>query len=261
MDYILEKGLFTTYSEKKLIPTLEKFGLNCHWVDCLPFIDDLIFEDSNTVIYNPVMCFGSVKMAHLAKKYNWYPGSFYNDNHDFEVYSKYYKENLLNYDSKIQLLKDDVQFIHDFMFIRPCKDSKTFNGGLYDEIKWNEEFNKIKANWPNKLDEKIQVSIPKVIYKEIRCWIVGGQCVTTSQYKLGKNVNYMNYDFDTELIDYVNKMISIYQPADSFVIDICLTENGYKIIEINNLNCAGFYDSNIQKLIFALEERYNFTLH
>lgn len=35
-------------------------------------------------------------------------GSFMNENHDYEVYSKYYGDNLLNADSKVMKVKDVV---------------------------------------------------------------------------------------------------------------------------------------------------------
>jgi len=47
-------------------------------------------------------------------------------------------------------------------------------------------------------------------------------------------------------------MINDYQPSIAFVIDIVLTNNGYKIIEINNINSAGLYDANIMKIIEAI---------
>ena len=48
-------------------------------------------------------------------------------------------------------------------------------------------------------------------------------------------------------------MVNLYQLAEAFVIDVCLTENGWKIVECNCINCAGFYDGNMQKLIMELE--------
>ena len=51
-------------------------------------------------------------------------------------------------------------------------------------------------------------------------------------------------------------MISIYQPAEAFVMDICLTPDGWKIVEINCINCSGFYNGDMQKLLIALENYF-----
>ena len=53
-------------------------------------------------------------------------------------------------------------------------------------------------------------------------------------------------------IDFVNNMISLYQPTKAFVMDIAYTDEGLKIVELNCINCSGFYEANIQKIIMEL---------
>jgi len=252
MFYILEEGLFKSRSERKLLQALDRLKLEYEWVKVLPFINTMEFQTER----KDVMCFGSTKMSTISKQYNWYPGSFFNENHDYEIYSTFYKNHLLNYDSKIISVKDEIDFIEPLMFIRPCKDSKLFTGKCFDKKDWEEEVDKISCNWPDKLNDKIQVSKPKHIQQEFRCWVVKGECISISQYKLGNSVVYQNYDNDEVILNFVNDMISIYQPAEAFVIDICFTSEGIKVVEINNLNSAGFYDGNLQKVIMSLEENF-----
>jgi ATP-grasp domain, R2K clade family 3 len=52
-------------------------------------------------------------------------------------------------------------------------------------------------------------------------------------------------------------MVDKYQVADAFVIDVCIANDQLQIVEINNINSAGFYDCNMFKLIEALENFYN----
>lgn len=40
------------------------------------------------------------------------------------------------------------------------------------------------------------------------------------------------------------------------MIDVCDTEEGMKIVELNTLNAAGFYAADVQKLVLALEEAF-----
>lgn len=252
MYYLLQAGLFKSHHEEKLVRALERLKLEYEWVKFVPFVHDIEFKTDR----KDVMCFGSTMFSNAAVKYNWFPGSFYNENHDYEIYSKYYKDYLLNYDSKILSLIDKVDFKDQELFIRPCKDSKIFNGKLFNEHDWKDTIDVISTNWPEKLNDKIQISNPKTIYQEHRCWIVQGECVTISQYKLGNQVFYQNEDHNEAILSFVNRMLMIYQPAPAFVMDICFTESGMKIVEINNLNAAGFYDSNLQKLIMSLEHNF-----
>jgi hypothetical protein len=52
-------------------------------------------------------------------------------------------------------------------------------------------------------------------------------------------------------------MVDLYKVAPAFVMDICLTPDGWKIVEINCVNCSGFYRGDLQKLVMALEDLYN----
>jgi glutathione synthase/RimK-type ligase-like ATP-grasp enzyme len=91
----------------------------------------------------------------------------------------------------------------------------------------------------------------KKIYNEYRYFVVDGKVVTGSQYKLGKRVVYgetdQNIDIAQTFVDMLNKNID--QP---YVIDIALTDDGYKVIELNTMNCAGFYACDMQKLVTAI---------
>ena len=62
---------------------------------------------------------------------------------------------------------------------------------------------------------------------------------------------------EQEALDYAQSMVDIFQLADAFIIDVCLTENGWKIVECGNINVAGFYKSNIAKMIMAVEDKFN----
>lgn len=52
-------------------------------------------------------------------------------------------------------------------------------------------------------------------------------------------------------------MTNKFELADAFVMDVCRTESGLKIVECGCINCAGFYDINLQKLLWALEENFS----
>ena len=105
-------------------------------------------------------------------------------------------------------------------------------------------------------DQLIQVGTVKKIYKEARIWIVGSKVVTSSYYRYGANVEYTE-NVEPEGLEFAQSMVDLYQVADSFVMDICLTPDGWKIVEINCINCSGFYKGDMQRVLIALEDRYN----
>lgn len=257
MNYIIQENTFKEENYDVLITTLDKLKLPYEIVKVLPFIENFEFKskEKNNFV------FGSLKLARLSKNLGWYPGSFMRDSDDFEVYRDFYKNNLLNYDSKIYKFSDKIDWDSDYKFIRPCKDSKVFTGKVFTMNEWYEFVDYSLKNGHSTIlnsDTKIQVSSPKKIQQEIRCWIVNGDVITSSTYKVGNKVLYKEY-IDDDGIEFAKKMVSIYQLAPAFVMDICLVDNEWKIVECGCINCAGFYKANMQKLIISLEDNFNIT--
>ena len=241
MKFLIQENLFSDIHDRKLLDILTKYDLEYHLVksneeSLLPFKDSESF------------CFGSVKLARIAKEYNLKPGSFFNENHDYLVYSeKYGKENMLNGDSLITTIKQFEFPKNESLFIRPTKDSKIFTGKVFNMYDWEEMI----ASNTRLEDNTIQVSKPKDIQQEVRNFIVNGKVITSSYYRLGSNVYHQECK-DDSIIEYAQSMANIYNVADGYVMDIAMIGNEYKIVEINCLNSAGFYDINMEKLIESI---------
>jgi len=261
MYYVIQKNTFREENYNVLVDTLDRFNIQYEIVKVRPFLEEFEFVTDRKDIF----CFGSVKMSRLAKKYNWYPGSLLNENHDYRVYSKYYKDNLLNYDSKIKKFGDEIT--DEYFFARPCEDTKTFTGKVFTNEEWYEFKDRfIKSGQESSLNNntEIQISSVKSVTKEFRFWVIGGKVITGSLYRNGYWINYSDI-VDEGALEFCKDMVKIYQLADAFVIDICevLINNKpeYKIIECGCINSAGFYKANMPKLIEALEIKFNEPVH
>ena len=257
MYYVIQENTFREENYNVLVETLDRYELPYEIVKVRPFIEDFEYKTDR----KDVFCFGSVKMSRLAKKYGWYPGSLLNKNHDYRVYSKYYKENLLNYDSKIQKFGDEVN--EELFFARPCEDNKTFTGKVFNKESWNEfKDNFFKSGQISSLtnDTEIQISSVKQLTKEFRFWIVDGKVVTGSLYRNGYWINRSEI-VDDGALEFCQKMVDIYQLAEAFVMDICEVlfddKYEYKIIECGCINSAGFYKANMPKLIESIELKWS----
>ena len=272
MYYIIQKNLFREEGHAKLINCLERFEIPYELVDVRPFVeegDEIVTSDGvrkkilEKVEFvtnrKDVFVFGSLKLARLSKKYGWNPGALITENHDYEVYSKYYKENLLNYDSRIVKIGDNFKWECDEQFIRPTLDTKIFTGKVFNKTEWIEFLERLFT--PGNVttatkNSLIQVSKTKNNTQEVRVWVVDGKIITQSIYRRGSFLLYDNI-VDQDALNFAQEMIDIFQIAKTFVIDVCLTENGWKIVECGSTSCAGFYDADMQKIIMALEDAYN----
>ena len=243
MYYVIQENLFKETNFNILIDILERHKLEYEVIKWRPFADEIELQTDR----KDIVCFGGVSLIKMAMKYGWQPGVFFNEFHDMEVYMKAYGDHMLNSDGVcIDHTQSLPEFLDEYFFARPTKDTKLFSGGIFTRDTWKD--------WSEGLEPaRIFVANTKPIEKEIRCWIVDGKVVTISLYKLGKKGFQQDYDHEQEAIDFAQKMVDIYAPSRAFVLDICLSEGEYKIVEINCINSAGFYDANMSKLIQAIE--------
>jgi hypothetical protein len=250
MHYIVQDNIYRESNFNKLLHALNRLELSYETINILPSVNDYEFK----TIREDVFVYGASKLANIARNKNWKPGTLFGNNHDYQIYSKYYKEHLLNYDSKIFKIGEKTSF-EGSKFLRPCQDNKIFNGGVFYSDDWDfVQQNLIDSSID--LNLEVQMASIKKIYREVRLFIVGGKIVTGSQYTFGNRFLPSTY-IGEDVIDFANKMINIYQVADCFVLDIAETDIGLKIIEVNCINCSGFYESDVMKLLIALEDFYN----
>lgn len=272
MHYLIQHNLFRDNHQERLLETLVKYNLPFTLVKIFPFINKIVdVNDVPTTPYevtelpdllvsdpNNVFVFGGVKMARIAHLNNWKPGSMFNENHDYSVYSQHYKENLLNCDSIVQPISKQIDWDRLEYFIRPTQDSKSFTGKVFNKIEWEEFIENQLHNYRSESFNEatlIQIAIPKLIYKEYRFWVVNGEIVTGSSYPVNFNIDYID-PIEDSAVEFAQRMVDTFQIAKAFVIDVCLTDNGWKIVELNCINHAGFYKSNIGKIIESLENYF-----
>ena len=223
-------------------------------------IDELPEPDIDTS--EGVVVFGSITLGKLALKRGWKPGVFLNENFDFRVWSERYGvTNVLNGDSVIgKVCNISVPEDWKWVFFRPVLDDKAFAGTVLsksDFDDWLVKNSEIEPTEFTPLHKKTSIAVApaKNIQQEYRLFCVAGKVVTGSLYKQdGKD---LRKEFDEsespEVSQFVNSMIEKWQPAVAFVIDVAVTTMGPKIIEINSINSAGFYEANPQKTVLAIE--------
>ena len=253
MHWILQDNLFRETEWDTLVDTLGRMGIPYSVHKVIPFIGQL--EPIPQVSDPQVICMGSYSMRHAAKQFGWDPGVYDLFDQDFLIQREKWGERMLNFDSRVVAFGQ--VHIDEPTFIRPIDDSKYFAGKVFDP----EEFQAWQKNVVDlgedigtslTVDTQIQLCRPHTIHCEARVWVVDGQLITHSLYKRGRRVVY-SPDVDAHLLAFAQQAVDDWAPHRAFVIDVCDTPNGPKIVEINTLNSAGFYAGDMPKLIGALE--------
>lgn len=268
MHWILQENLFRESEWENLVGVLDRFAIPYSVHKVIPFIGELVPAPEPK--HKNVVCFGSYSMRHSAKKFGWTPGVFDLFDKNFLEQRFHWGEMMLNYDSVVVPFKHAK--LEEPAFVRPIDDSKYFAGAVFEPDEFNEWVHKVTVlneDYGNSLtgDTKIQICMPKKIYAEYRFWIVDGQVITSSLYKRGDRVIYDNRvdnhvgRFVDEVLRTVEQRKTItlstvadgWMPARAFVLDVCETPDGMKIVEINTMNAAGFYAADMSSLVMALE--------
>ena len=274
MFWIVQNNLYDEEGYVKFIDALKRVGVDYLIVKPIPFTNQFLPADFDSWtqevedVEEPyidtnqkIIVMGAISLSRRAKNRGWTPGSYVNDNFDFEKWRDGFgAENILNDKSIVAKISDSISVIGmtDQLFVRPVDDSKAFSGVVmskYDLFDWIQSISMIEEEefQPLHQNTKIAIANYKEIYAEYRLFVVDKKVVTASMYKRGDVVHAVE-GADDDVLEFGQKMVDKWQPAAAFVIDIASTPNGLKVIEINNINSAGFYAADAQKIIVALED-------
>lgn len=256
MIWIIQNNLFAEEGYEKLVETLQRGGVPYAQVKIVPFAHTLEPEPVIPAGEKVFVC-GAVTLGKIATDRGWFPGTFLNDNHRFEVWLEHYGTELLNHDAVVCRFGDAAHFVNaSRFFMRPCEDNKKFNGRVYSADEYQQWSRRIaKDGDAFKLvdpDTMVVVGAVKPIQQEYRFFVVDGRIVTGSRYKVGKTVS-PSPDIPDNVLTYAQSMVDRWQPARGFVIDIFVSGDRPWVGEINCLNAAGFYAADVSKLVQAIE--------
>jgi len=256
MQWILQKFEDTA----KLADALDRLRIGYSWHKVVPFVGDL---EPEPVVADPnkVILFGSYTLWRYAARKGYQPGVFKLTPF---LYQTNWHPYLLNGPEALVVTLRDIpdRFAGETRdwFLRPVDDAKQEPGN----VKSSEEIlvlaGRVLALDENEIpngslrhDTELMLTQPVTIRKEWRVWVVADEIVTHSLYKEGSRVVYRP-EIDEDALAFAHRMVAInpsYAPA--YVIDICRTDEGLKLLETNCLNAAGFYAADLMRLANAIE--------
>ncbi len=230
------------------------------WHKVVPFIGELTPTPTITDPKNVVM-FGSYTLWRYAKANDLEPGVFKIRPFVREVP---WQPFLLNGADALFLRLRDVpeKLPNDgkSWFLRPVEDSKEEPGKVKTTGEIIDLANKVLALGEHEIpkgslrhDTELMFTEPARIFKEWRLWVVREEIVTYSLYKEGSRVIYRR-EIDNDALEFAERLIRAnrdYAPA--YVIDICRTDSGLKMLETNCINAAGFYEADLLKLVSSID--------
>lgn len=211
--------------------------------------DDII---SNFIAGEKIMVYGSKAFSEKAVAMDLSPGSFMNGKFVFDVLREKLGEELLNFHFTTGELWD-LKPTEDRFFIRPTGNTKLFTGTVVTAAEfctWQE--NETRGSSPYD-GEILIMSKVQEIHEEYRFFVVNNKIVTYSHYQTNGNFDKEKIP-SVELVAYANKIIHHFPLANAYVLDIAVLEEGFKVIEYNNINSSGLYGCNENLFVQAINE-------
>ena len=263
MHHIVQNCLFSEFGHRQLLLALEEENIPYTLVDVIPFVHEPFVHElqPDVLIEGPVMVWGAITLGHIAKAKGWKPGIFQNDNFDMRVHHEKFGRFFLNSDA-IFCTFGELKF-KGLRFCRPLLDSKSFTGEVLDGDfieEWKEKVIPLSNDGFVSLtsDTMVMHSSPKHLDAEARFFVVDGEVITGSTYRtFGRQRMYQLIDSANpammDLWNFAKMMTCLWRPACAFVLDVGMSDEGPKVIEINTLNSAGFYACNMRSVVRALE--------
>ena len=270
MLWIVQTNLFREDGYARLMDALDRFGLDRVSVKPVPFtlrllpgdFDSPVAVDPETIPEPPIdgtrkiMVMGSYSLAKVAVARGWSPGAFLDNTGYGEWSAGWGHERLLNPHAWTGSLRDAR--LTKPSFVRPLSDSKSFVGKVYtpEEFSyWQEQVQDLGPDSYVNGETQVLVATPQEIHTETRFFVVDGRLVTGSLYRVGGQVRYSE-DVDPSAEAFARSCIADWVPSRAFVLDVALTPDGYRVVEVNAINAAGYYACDLQKLVGAFEDAF-----
>jgi ATP-grasp domain, R2K clade family 3 len=251
MHWVIQKNIFKPENYLALVESLDLLGIDYTSITIPGGTFSLIPEVN--VGDNVYVC-GALKLRKISQDRGWKPGSFLNENYSYEIWLDKLGHKMLNSDAIFGKFVD-IQTSHlSKFFLRPLEDNKAFDGAIFDNEQlsiWKDDASKAHLKGTD-----VMASSVKPIYREYRLFYVAKKYATGSLYKMGGKPH-INADVEADAIEFADSIITRWVPSESFVIDIALAPNGYKVIEFNNINSSGFYASDVRKYVQAIQCHYS----
>lgn len=244
----------------KLAAALDRLGIAYSWHKIIPivgrFTPEPVIADKNDIVI-----FGSYSVWRTAKRDGLWPGVF--KLKPFVRQRKWHPFLLNGKDALFLTVAEIPQRLASdgkLWFVRPVDDSKEMAGAVQSGAEIVASAERVLALAKREIprgslrhDTKIMLTEPVKIFKEWRLWVVDGKVVTWSLYKEGSRVVY-RHEVDDDALAF-GKMLVEVNPGYSraYVLDVCRTADGLRMLETNNINSAGFYAADLMRLAAAID--------
>lgn len=254
MHWVIQTNLINPATRDELLRVLAARNCSVVLAKLVP-VFEVLMEDIE-VPAGPVFAYGSTGIGAVSKSHGWAPG-YYDAQLDYALMLERYGELALNHGAVYCTLEALPRQPGPF-FLRPVLDTKALAGTIMESWAEFEEFRTGIARITDDPEAKMRltdmvIAAPlKAIEAEYRFFVIGGRVVTGCRYMHGDLVRSSTI-VPEEITQFAQQCSNIWAPNDAFAIDIAVTPDGLRVIELNSANAAGFYACDMGRIVDAVE--------
>lgn len=253
--WLVQSNLGSTRAIEDLSAAFAALGQPHALVTAIPFSDEL----PEVEVRSPVVAYGATGwITRIATSGVFAPGAFF-DLEAFRVsaWAPRYGERFVNAGAAFTTLGElsaQSRGEDDLLFLRPDRDLKAFAGEVV-------RFGDVRA-WCARLrdgelalgpDEPVVVAEPQRIRQEWRVFVCDGVAVAASRYRVDFRLA-PDADTPLEVLRFAEECAGIHAPAPVFVLDIAEVAAGLRVIEVNCLHSAGFYEADVRAIVEGVSQ-------
>lgn len=258
MKFIIQNNLINQDQLQIIYSAVEKYPHA--YVGIIPFTDDIMSDEPlDGVDFIP---YGSTRLTNMAMERGWSGVHINMDTFNYQAAldnrNDMLNHNVITISEAIDILKASDQ--HEQFFTRPSHDLKQFSGQVVTAGECLGWFSSMlegdsSVSYSIKPDTEVVLCSPQTIHAEYRAFIVGGRVVSVGRYRQNGHLSIKNEDC---LIDDTQHLANGWLPDPCCVLDFSVVgKDDLKVIEFNSINCAGFYDHNIDNIFRAWWEYHS----
>lgn len=253
MNWLVQNNLI----KEELIVSMEdackSLGHNFVGVKIIPFTDsvEFCFDPFFKLPEGKFIPYGSTAMIKAIHRSKWdKSGFFFNDEN---LRTSKWVEKLgklaLNYDSQFMTLAEAMKLESGTFFMKPDNDLKDFTGSQVDAAEIKKFYDSVSAGgFCFGTDIPVVLSTMKNLGWEYRLFMIRESVISSSSYKL-KTMVRSDKPVPAKVENFAREVARIWHPDDVYVMDVCETDDGLKVVEFNCFNASGFYKCDVAKIV------------
>lgn len=239
-------------------------GLKCHVVKYLPSLSapkDIAGAESLAMDACVVFRGTLLLVRHIQATRRWKPGGWCSfSNLACSSYYAHFGPYLLNREYALLPVAEALRLADRLfgryasegsLFVRPDSVDKSFPGAVVDRSGFTRTISATAFD-PTTL---ILVARPKKILREWRLIVASSEIIAGSQYRTDKEVAVVA-GYPDEVLAFARTALEQveWRPDPMFIMDVCDSEDGLRLIELNSFGCSGHYLADLPAVVQRASE-------